>query len=493
MIYWLERRLTAWLGLMARAFENNIIWLLFLNFSLLASFKFAPVFVLFICGLMVRRDALLAGWSIFTAAKMVWLPLVPLLIYPIVSLSYGGIPPGDDLLRHVTSWRHDYDYNNIYYNLREVIPHTSMWIAFEILAGRLDRSFGFWGAIFIIQTASYLCCAFICYKLAKFSLSGQPKSSSIEITIVVSLILLSGIFGRSMSARPEVFLTFWALSAFFVSARWWFFWGIFLMPAYWLSFIYIPAALLLRGGTKEKAISAALLFLLFAMFWSTYSGIEWVNNIVSAYTYSVGRLVPPGESGGVVYAFFSWLFILVLSSLVLYGKKSKFFDNLPIIIVIIWFMLPGQVRYIGILGPLVVVFVVRMLPNLNFDKSKAALAFLFSLSAIFISMPGENERLSNMPMFKLPPSAVVLTQFTVLAYSLPAMNPGIKISPGMEFGAFKPEVQKLIFDMENGSAPSCDRIKSLGYTHLIESSLGQISPCLRLIEINGFWRMWRVI
>ncbi len=493
MVDWLDRRFMAWSKVVISAFDNNVVWLLFLNFSLLLSLKFAPAFIVFLYCLMARRDALIAGWRFFYVAKMPWLPWVPLLIYPVFACSYGGIPPVDDLLRHVTSWRHDYDYNNIYYNLRETIPHSSMWIVFELVGGSLDKLFGFWGAVFSIQAVAYLCCALICYKLAVFSLAGRLKYSSIDITIVVCLFFLSGIFNRSIDARPEIFLTFWALSAFFLSARFWVLLGVFLMPVYWLSIVYIPTVLLLKESRKNKILISGLLTFIFIFFWSFYSGIEWVNNIVSVYTYSINRLVPPGESGAMVYGLFSLALAPAFIMFVLHGVKSKIFDNSSILILLIWFLLPGQVRYIGIVGPLFLVYILRSLPELNFSKNISAVVALIAILMVFLSMPSGSRKLSSLPAFRLPPSAIVLTQFSVTTYLLPAINPGIKISPGMEFGSFRHEVQELIFNISNGVAPHCADIKYLGYTHLVESSLVQVSPCLRLIEVRGPWRLWLII
>lgn len=486
---WLQRVVSVAI----RILDNNTAWLFSLNITLLLSFKFAPFYFIFIFILALRRDRLVAGWHSFYLVRSDWLPWIPLLAYPVIAYSYGGLPPTDDLLRHVTSWRHGYDYNLIYHNLREVIPHASMWILFEIVAGWLDRAFGFWGAVFTIQAVAYSCAAFLCVSLAKYALEDKPKSGSVVLLFVVSLIFMSGFFSRSTGARPEFFLTCWALSAFFVPARWWVFIGLLLMPAYWLSFVYIPAALLLRSGLRERFVSALLLAVVFFGFWYLYAGNEWLSNIISAYTYTIGRLVPPGESGSIVAWLLSpWIAPISLAFILFVGLDGVI-KNKSIALLALWFLLPGQVRYIGMVGPLLIVLMIRSLPDIQLNASKSAMAFAVSIFIFFSVLPRGSGRLSELPSFKLPSSAVVLTQFSAMTYLLPAINPGVRISPAMEFGAVDLRVQKIILDMNNGVAPSCVDIKSLGYTHLVESSLHNFLPCLQLDGVSGGWRLWKVI
>src|SRR5687767_15203242 len=37
-----------------------------------------------------------------------------LMVWPLLWLTHGGMTPGDDVLRHFTAWRHDYDYQRLY-------------------------------------------------------------------------------------------------------------------------------------------------------------------------------------------------------------------------------------------------------------------------------------------------------------------------------------------------------------------------------------------
>jgi len=187
---------------------HNVTWLLAMNTAVLLGTLFAPMYFVVIALCILRREKLIAVWCDFLDRPFPWLPVLPLLIYPIWAIKNGGFPPSDDLLRHVTSWSHGYDYNKIYHNLKEVIPHKSMWWAFELLTGKINSSLGLWPSVFIVQGASYIIMSIICIALARKLIPKTDGQAIIKQTLMVCLIISTGLFFRSTLARPEVFLNF---------------------------------------------------------------------------------------------------------------------------------------------------------------------------------------------------------------------------------------------------------------------------------------------
>lgn len=471
---------------------HNVTWLLAMNTAVLLGTLFAPMYFVVIALCILRREKLIAVWCDFLDRPFPWLPVLPLLIYPIWAIKNGGFPPSDDLLRHVTSWSHGYDYNKIYHNLKEVIPHKSMWWAFELLTGKINSSLGLWPSVFIVQGASYIIMSIICIALARKLIPKTDGQAIIKQTLMVCLIISTGLFFRSTLARPEVFLTFWALSALLLPVALWTIIGIFLMPAYWLAFIYIPAALLLNASMKEKISSMLAIGIVFFIFWSLYAGHEWVANIISIKTYSEGRLLPPGESKSIFGTFFSPIFIAMSGLYIFLANTNKKSRHNNIIIVIIWFMLPNQMRYSGIISTLLIILLFKALPESKLSPQNTALSILFAFSLVYMQMPIKEKNTDSFPNFKIPEKAIVLTQFAVTSYVLPAINPSIRIAPSMESGAFKMETQRLAFDISNGRAPDCHALKAQGFTHVVEASMNELAPCLQIVGLSHGWRLWLV-
>ncbi|MFK5947835.1 MAG: hypothetical protein QM500_03560, partial [Methylococcales bacterium] len=124
--------------------------------------------------------------------------------------------------------------------------------------------------------------------------------------------------------------------------------------------------------------------------------------------------------------------------------------------------------------------------------------FMVIILAIFIAKDSGNmtgKIQDQRVKFILPEESRVLTEFNDSLFSTIYHNPNIKIAPAMEIGATEKGVQQLIMDISVNHSLNCIALKKYDFTHLIEGSLNikGVPDCIKLIEIDGKWRLWKII
>ena len=102
--------------------------------------------------------------------------------------------------------------------------------------------------------------------------------------------------------------------------------------------------------------------------------------------------------------------------------------------------------------------------------------------------------LHDLPRFRLPAGAVVLTGFREPTYSTLFANPGtVRVAPAMEIGWLEPGLQRVVANLGRGEL-DCDSLRLYAFSHLIESTLSGSTPtCLSLEATQGPWRLWRFL
>lgn len=453
---------------------------------------FAPTAILLMYLAWNRRERLVSDLRYGLVKNERFIPCLLLLAPPSASLIAGGTPPLDDLLRHVAAHAHGYDYQAIYLGLDPAFPHVSMWFGFEVIAGNINQAIGYWPTVYLIQATCYALSALLAAAIAFRYLPVNTPSRSAWVAIFITAILLAGLIQRATLARPEAFLAVWAISALVLKPYQWLGLGLLLMPAYWLSIIYLPAVLLLKASIRAKTLICVVLAATFLTFWLIYAGKEWANFFLLLAKWSSARLAPPGELLPIQAALFNPIFLLAIGATIFKGRAASWDrSDLAILLVIGWFLLPGQVRYVGVIGPLLIVLAAKKIPAKALSPTIRTLCYMLCAFLLYGAAPSNKHQ--DLPNFTIPPGSSLLTEFDVATYLMPSLNPGIRTSPAMDLGSVTPELQAASLALSGVGDLDCDTLRIHGISHVIERSLTAHPSCLRNPEFHSNWRMWHVL
>jgi hypothetical protein len=363
--------------------------------------------------------------------------------------------------------------------------------------GNLAASLGFAPTMWIMQALALL--SFICVFLSASRRmdGGHPLGMAMAVLGICVVLLTVG--GRFMLARPEVFLLIWALAACAVrtirGVLIWTMAGALMSTGYWLAPICFPAVLLLPLSMRRRAGVFALLLASWAGFWWITTDGMFALHFLKALTMTANRI--PGMSVGENQSLFAilldpWGLAVVLGT-VLAARSSTADHRLAWLAA--YFALSNQIRYLGVIVPLLVLYGlsalfaarVRLTPLKRSMATSLAVAGVCTFSS---SMPSYAE----LPLFRLPEGAVVLTGFQDSTYSTLFANPGrVRVAPAMEIGWLASPLQEVVLELSRGSL-TCAALDGFGFTHLVESSLSGPAPaCLELTEVHGKWRLWRLL
>lgn len=429
------------------------------------------------------------GFAITFRRPFIWLVIPSLMI--VASIFYHKLLPQDDLLRHVVSWKIGFDYRAQY--PWADIPKTNLWIGFEYIL-YLFQQIGIDKETLVlwVTSTSVMLGTLVIF----FSLNASVPSSSRyrDLLLLVGFLGCSLTIYRFMMGRPEGFMAAFGATAWLVRSRKQaILWGclyVLLIPFYWLSWIYAPFALLLKP-VKHKILYTAVLFACSVGFWQVYSGdyiglLLWLRGTLDILAL---ENLPQGIS------FMSWngfVFVLLIAWILATEFRDKKFllrlkKNAPVWFILVWFLLPNQIRYVPTAVLAVLPFVFRKIVVYR----RAGIIGNIHPVAIFIalwltwlsSFPGER----TLPQFAFNKTDRVYSEepFAVAFYS----EPGVSIDPPFAFGATRPEWRYLIKDHHI----DCERILKGGFTHVVEKSLeGEVPSCLRLKAVQNHWRLWEV-
>lgn len=452
---------------------------------------FAPTALVLMYLAWNRRERLVNDLRSGLTRNERYIPGLILLAPPVASLMAGGTPPLDDLLRHVAAHTHGFNYQAIYIGLDPAFPQVSMWFGFEVIAGTLKQAIGYWPAVYVLQATCYALSAWLAAAIAFRLIPVATPARTAWVAILVTALLVSGLIQRASLARPEAFLAVWAISALVLKPYQWLGLGLILMPAYWLSIIYLPAVLLLNASIRTKALIGAVLAATFLMFWASYAGQEWSNFFLLLAKWSSARLAPPGELLPIQAALFNPIFLLAIGAAIFKGRSASWDrSDLAILLVIGWFLLPGQVRYVGIIGPLLIILAARKIPLEALTPTIRALCYLLCASLLYGAAPTNKHQ--DLPSFSIPPGSSLLTEFDVPTYLMPSLNPGIKTTPAMDLGAVIKELQVASLALSGVGTLDCEILRKHRISHVIERSLKTHPACLQNPEFHSNWRMWHV-
>ncbi|MEO8152380.1 MAG: hypothetical protein ABI605_04860 [Rhizobacter sp.] len=473
-------------------------WWLGLVTSAALTLVFAPAAIAVVALLWLEREVLIA--NLLRSAERVdarGMVVGFLLVWPVLWTTVGGMTPGDDVLRHFAAWRHDYDYHRLYVALDPRFPHESMWVGYEWVIGFLHRALGLQLAILVLQWTIYSAAAYSLWRTALVLVPDREDAWTWRL-VVVSVLLLTQLIFRIAMARPEALFAVWAMSAIWMRPWVWLTIGMAIQPLYWLGAIYAPAAILLRASWRMRIACVVGPVVAAALFWFSYAGWAWPQFYWLSFDWIRLRLAPVGENESILLALMIPGFTATLLLLIWRGKIEVRRDW-PVLALLGWFLLPGQIRYLSTVHAWLVVLVTRTvtLPRLQAAGQLAVWLAVVVSATYGVTASGKltSSYDRGLPHFKtLESTAQVLTAFDQATYFLPTDHPGIRSAPAMELGATLQPVQALAVTLSGTGTGvlNCEALRSYGFTHVVEKRMAAASPCLEVQEISNGWRLWRV-
>ncbi|KVP40041.1 hypothetical protein [Burkholderia ubonensis] len=420
----------------------------------------------------------------FGRALAIWyfLPVLVAISY----LSHGQSLPSDDLMRHLSAWQLNFDYRAQY--PWSDIPQANLWLGFDYLLGALQKA-GLSKQVLLqwVPASSLILQSVVLFGVLWRMLPARRRNA--ELFLLAGALGLMTLTPRSLLGRPEMFLLIFGVSAWLCRTRLqaavWVAGFLALIPAYWLGWVYAPFALLLAPASFSlvaRFVIAVVLGLLHLTFWQVYTGdylglLLWLKGTLQ---------VPAGENSPMMTSLSFWFYWALMGGLALALSTlnmRRFLAALPVMLLLSWFALPNQLRYVSAVAFVALPWMYRTLALLARAKQihipsmcvVLALAIAAAL-AVFKTEPA--------PKFALDKHARVYSEspYAVVFYG----QPGIAVEPSFALGATRPEWRGL----KQGGAMSCDLLQRAGFTHVIEKSLSNPLECAELKAVQGPWRLW---
>lgn len=402
--------------------------------------------------------------------------------------------PIDDLLRHIARSAWPNGYVDMY--VHTSLPPFELYPTFDRLVGAMAHLVGPMAAARMLMVLAWglFVVVFLC--AARRSIGSRADWAFWASGAMILVLAEVGV--RLTLARPEIFVGIWALCALCVRGPLgivvWALAGVMLGTGYWLSPIYFVLAAMLPGSWRRRLLVFGVMCLAWLGLWFAITGDYRFENYRWAATVLTDRHpeLSVGENASIVKALgHPWMLAVFVG--VVWAWRRPGADN-RMLMLSAFFACSNQLRYVSMIAPLLALYVLgaisRRMPPLSMRQRVVSLAaLLFAAPIVGNWLP----RLSQMPRFDLPRGAVVFTAFGPATYSTLFFNAGkARVAPGFEVGAASPRVQQLVLELTRGKA-DCGELASLGFTHLVESTLGGRPPsCLELLEVQAGWRLWRV-
>ncbi|MBY0378985.1 MAG: hypothetical protein K2P99_01145 [Burkholderiales bacterium] len=442
---------------------------------------------------------------------------VSLIVLIIIILFLAKLPlPSDDLLRDMIASDYGYDYSNLYL-YAPLLAKYNQYIGFDRFLHFIS---GYFGKIYTIRLVQLGC--LISYLLAlslvfKAILSKRPDKSDL-VAFLLAYTMIQVIMNRIALGRPEVILSVWVLfgfaSSFYSSKIYkivWVILGIFLIPFYWLAFLYTPACLVVFSRIRYKILCLVGLLTINVIGWQILSNWEWFVSLKQLHVLMNNRLseINVGENQSILFGLLfpqvGLVLYLILFRFQLYIKslfKIKSSIKVEYIkiahskifwysILFVWFTISDMIRYLDVVFPILMIIFVLLYREYQFvfiSTLHKNLLFLLSLYLILMAQLTTHK----LPQFKLPNNSRILTAFDGSNYSIPFFNKEVRVAPAMEIGANDRGVQQLVIDIQKKNILDCRLLAQYDFDYLVEKNLVGMQSCLELVNINGDYRLWKI-
>jgi len=403
-------------------------------------------------------------------------------------LSTGRSLPADDLMRHLSAWQLGFDYRAQY--PWSNIPKANLWLGFDYILGLLQRA-GLSKQLLLqwLPGLSLLLQSVVLYFVLGRMLPARRRNA--ELFLLAGALGLLALTPRSLLGRPEMFLLIFGATAWLCRtwrhAALWCAGFCALIPAYWLGWVYAPFALLLAPAAFSVPVRvglAALLGILHLAFWQWYTGdylglMVWLKG-------SLHVLATENEPMLVSLSYwFCWVLAGALGLALSTLSFRRFIDSLPVLLLLVWFGLPNQLRYTAAWSFLAIPWIYRTFAQLATVKH-IRIPSVVVLLGLAIAAALAVYQADTPAKFALGRDARVYSEspYATVFYG----EPGIAVEPSFALGATLPEWQEL----KSNGALRCDLLLRAGFTHVIEQSLTHPLECADVTAIQGPWRLWTI-
>ena len=411
--------------------------------------------------------------SLFILISLVQIILIPFI-------------PKDDLLRHLVAHKINFDYSNIFINTD--LPKWDFHFTYDFIAGIIYQVFQYfpfhhlneYGPIIFIQTIIFLC--FL------YAVRLNTKDLSVPTYVFLTSLILWIVFERLLLGRPTTLslVLFLASIGFLknkketmalVSMT-------ILSVMYYLFFIYLFPLIFFYRKTIFPIIAGTV-------FWGIYAFIQGGNYFSDVFHY-VLTLSTSGIKASENYSIINFIgkpiLVFALVLIIVYFNKIRkeyFYTSL-------YFYLSNQVRYLEVISPLTLISISPLISTFTKKvlKGNPILLVILSISILIGTFPRNSESLPNKNLCEEIRNSKIKTTLEGnfrLMYS--CIDYGIKINPAMEI-RWSNDLEidkKLIKGKISCSSPALHK-----YDFLYEKSLKQKYPCLKIKNIDGKYRLWKI-
>jgi len=379
---------------------------------------------------------------------------------------FPKLPP-DDLLRHLSAYRYDYDYGKMF--LYSYVPSFDFYYLFDVVAGLLHRLIGDYAYV------PFQVLAVILYGLATVLLLEKTKNNLKTLVVAFVLCLL---VDRILLGRPTVFASGLFLLAYALRDKARLLWhlpiAVLLPLVYYLFFIYVLPLLFFKRIRTFYACSLVLGFL----FWISLGGVDYFELVFRILSAKANRLITVGEGQTFAAGLLSPLILSAIPLLFFWKKDVK------TTLTSVYFLASNQIRYVEVIIPLwSSLFRFLKVENIPWKVSVPLLLFFLSPYAV-VSQP-------DVVSFDRP-VRVAFSNMPEMYRSVYFSKANIQVIPSMEIGWMPKEVQVFLKNLLKGKL-DCSEVIKLNLDYIVEDTLvGELPSCVELERVEGKLRVLRV-
>lgn len=500
---------------LSKAQQGILLTTLIAGLVIMTKWAIAPVILALIMSKPTRdyvSDAVYSGLKEQDAL------LIKIMVFatPVIFYVMASPAPPDDLLREMTAFLHHFDYRNLYWGSPRLRNGDTSYLwswGLQWLYRYLPINY----AYLPVQYGLLLGWVIVApLAFAKAIRKSAPDLESLGVWVTVAfavalLWILPGFTSRIVQARPENIGALLSLSGFLVSGfAGWIIYTILMsafIPLYWLSLIYTPSILLSEIKNRWKLVSLAIFAVIFLGYWASGFQINWFAWFFGMPVAIAHRVVGVSENDPL------WLDLQQVTLWILLGflvyavsvTQISFKKVWPLVVLIVWFILPDMVRYVDDFGPLTILLVLRLLPlefyshTLRFPVVGASVLALFFLLPFSIHV----SPLPNLVVKNAISGQKVLSTLGPEEYFGLYENPELRFAPACELGYTRRGIQKLGMDLiaqpEHHANNYCALLRHYHVSWVLEKDVGinnktHLNKCLKLQKLDSKgYAIWQVL